>query len=136
MGGKNPTNIIFANIGNQVTFLDTIEYFQQSLGALANSLTNCEKSSIKREYENFIEKDENLCRKFNSCTAEEQKWVLNSLSRGKGTIPYEMITRYDCLDISPEDGNFFLLHRFYSSLKDGVMTREEYENVKKKFIRQ
>ena len=27
-GGKNPTNINFANIGNQVIFIDTIKYFQ------------------------------------------------------------------------------------------------------------
>ena len=30
--GKNPTNICFASIGNQQMFLDTIKYFQQSLG--------------------------------------------------------------------------------------------------------
>ena len=41
-----------------------------------------------------------------------------------------MITRYDSLNISPENGKFFLPHQFYSSLKDNVMTEEEYENVK------
>ena len=35
IGGRNPTNIHFANIGIQVTFIDTIKYFQQSLGVLA-----------------------------------------------------------------------------------------------------
>ena len=43
-----------------------------------------------------------------------------------------MIARYDSLDISSKDGIFFLQHRFYSNLKDDVMTLEEYENVKKK----
>ena len=56
------------------------------------------------------------------------------LSTGKGTIPYEMIARYDSLDISPKDGIFFLQHRFYSSLKDNGMTLEEYEKKKKKKI--
>ena len=42
-----------------------------------------------------------------------------------------MITGYDSLDVSPEEGNFFLLPHFYSSLKDTIMTREEYDNVKK-----
>ena len=37
IGGKNPTNINFANIGNQVMFLDTIKYFQQSLGTLVSN---------------------------------------------------------------------------------------------------
>ena len=42
-----------------------------------------------------------------------------------------MITRYDSLDIVPENGQFFLPHHFYSSLKDTTMTNEEYESVKK-----
>lgn len=50
---------------------------------------------------------------------------------GKGTISYEMITRYDSVDISPEDGNFFFPHQFYSSFKDIIMTKEEYKNLKK-----
>ena len=33
----------FASIGNQIHFVDTIKYFEQSLGALANSLTDKEK---------------------------------------------------------------------------------------------
>ena len=50
---------------------------------------------------------------------------------GKDNIPYEMITRYDSLDITPENGQFFLPHQFHSSLKDSTMTDEEYGNVKK-----
>ena len=102
IGGKNPTNISFANIGNQITFLDTIKYFQQNLDALANSLTDSVKSAISTEWEKFIKKDENLAKNFSSCTKEKQKWVLNYLSTGKGTILYEMITRYDSLDIKPD----------------------------------
>ena len=131
IGGKNPTDMNSANIGNQVMFLDTIKYFQQSLRALANSLTDSEKSAISKECEKFIKKNENLARKFNSCTKEQQEWVLKYLPTGKGTIKYEMITRYDTLNISPEDGKFFLPHQSYSSLKDDIMTEEEYENVKK-----
>ena len=48
IGNKNPTDINFASIGNQVQFLDTIKYFQQSLDALADSLTEWEK---KKSYQ-------------------------------------------------------------------------------------
>ena len=69
----------------------------------------------------------------NSCKKEDQEWVLAYLSTGKGTISYEMITRYDSLDISSEDGNFFIqvlkIISKSSSLKDNVMTTEEYKNV-------
>ena len=57
--------------------------------------------------------------------------VLHYLSTSKGTIPYEMITGYDSLDISPEEGDFYKIHEFYSHLKDDVMTEDEYNNVKK-----
>ena len=43
IGEKNPTDINFASVGNQVRFLDTIKYFQHSLGALASSLTADDK---------------------------------------------------------------------------------------------
>ena len=48
IGGKNPTNISFASIGNQVMFYDTIKYFQQSLASLANCLTEEEKNPFKK----------------------------------------------------------------------------------------
>ena len=117
--------------GDQILFLDTIKYFQQSLGALANSLTDNEKSAISRECKKFIKIDPKLSKKYLSCTEEEQKWVLDYLSMEKGTISYEMITRYDSLDIAPESGQFFLLNQLCSSSKDNIMTDEVYGNVKK-----
>ena len=129
IGGKNPTNINFANTGNQIMFLNTIKYFQQSLKSLAASKTDNEKLAIRREWEKFIKKDPKFALKFNLWSDEEKNWVLNYLSTGKATIPYEMITGFDSLNIEPEEGNFFLPHHFYSSLIDNVMTDEEYENV-------
>ena len=46
VGGKNPTDVNFASIGNQIQFIDMIKYFQQNLSALANSLTDKEKSNF------------------------------------------------------------------------------------------
>ena len=43
LGGKNPTDTNFANIGNQVAFINTIKYFQQCLGALASTITDEER---------------------------------------------------------------------------------------------
>ena len=131
IGGKNPTDINFANIGNQVLFIDTVKYFQQSLGVLANSLSDHEKPAISKECVRFLRNDEKLAQKFLFRTKEEQEWVLNYLSTLKDTIPYEMIIRYDYLDIKPENGEFFLHHQFYSILKDNILTDEEYENVRK-----
>ena len=83
IGKKNPTNISFASIGNQVMFYDTIKYFQQSLAALANCLTDEEKKSIQKECIKFISKDESLLRKFKKCSEQGQEWIINYLSIGK-----------------------------------------------------
>ena len=47
IGAKNASNINFAVIGNQVRFIDTIKYFQQSLANLASSMNDVEKQSIR-----------------------------------------------------------------------------------------
>ena len=101
------------------------------MAALANSLTDKEKSAISKECGKFLKNHPKLSQNFLACTKEEQEWLLNYLSTGKGTIPYEMITRYDSLDIKLENGKFFLPHQFHSTLKDNILTEEEYEKVKK-----
>ena len=58
---------------------------------------------------------------------KDEKWVLNYLVSGKGTIPYQMITDFDSLkrNISEE---FFSYEDFYSDLKEKNISKEEYEN--------
>ena len=56
--------------------------------------------------------------------------MLDCLSSGKGTIPCELITDFDSLNIVP-DKEFFLPHQFYLSMKDSTISDGEHENVKK-----
>ena len=107
IGGRNATDINFANTGNQIMFLDTIKYFQQSLGTLANTLTDSEKNTIRSECKEFLQKDAIYSQRFNSLRQSCQKCVLDYLWTTKGTILYEMITRYDSVDLVPENGDFF-----------------------------
>ena len=96
IGGTSLVNINFVNIANQVKFIDTLKYYQQSSSVLVATMKN---------------------EKFKKCSFEDREWILNYLSSGKGIIPYEMIKRFDTLDITiPEDADFFLPHHFYSSL--------------------
>ena len=46
-GGNNLTNINFGNIGSEIKFIDTIKYYQKSLGELASTLTEKEKQSVR-----------------------------------------------------------------------------------------
>ena len=64
IGGKNPTSISFASIGNQIQFINTIIYFQHSLSGLASSLTDKEREAIYREREKFLLSDSVLSKRF------------------------------------------------------------------------
>ena len=59
--------------------------------------------------------------------------MLEYLSSGKGTIPYGLVSDFDSLSIALDDGEFFKPHQFYSSMKDSILSEEEYENVKKNY---
>ena len=94
-------------------------------------MTDKEKLNLKKECKKFIESNSKLNFKFQKCSDVDQEWILNYLSSGKGVISYEMITRYDSLDIAPENGAFFLQHHFCSSPKDTITCKEDYIAVTK-----
>ena len=54
-------------------FLDTIKYFQQSLGTLASKLTKSEKLAIRTECKKFLNKDENLSKIFNALAEKDEE---------------------------------------------------------------
>ena len=54
LGGKNLVNTNFANISDQVKFIDTYKYFQQSLSVLANTMSDEERLVVRSECKRFI----------------------------------------------------------------------------------
>ena len=73
ISGKKFTNINFSNIGNQVTFIDTIKYFKQRLVLLANTMTDEERKRVKNECKKFIFKDPKLDKKFKKSSEDDQE---------------------------------------------------------------
>ena len=67
---------------------------------------------------------------FNSLLEENKNQVFGYLCRGKGVIPYEKIETFDDLDCVPKD-EFFNKAEFSSSLRNEIISDEDYENVKK-----
>ena len=127
IGGSNPTNINFAMIQNQVRFIDTIKYFQQSLANLAASMTDIEKNNVRETSKRFLAFD------LIFLDQEQQDWILDYLTSGKGIIPYQMITTVDSLETEPKNGAFFDKKDFYSTLKEKDISEEEYADVKNFF---
>ena len=91
IGGKNPTYVNFAIVQNQVRFIDTIKYYQQSLASLAASMTDIEKENVRKNCRKF------LAEKLMFLNDEQEKWVLDYLALEKGIIPYQMITEFSLL---------------------------------------
>ena len=100
IGGKNPTSINFAIIQNQVRLIDTVKYYQQSLASLASSMTDIERANVRKNCRRF------LAEKLMFLTDEDEAWVLDYLSSGKGMIPYQMITDFDSLKKVPKEAFF------------------------------
>ena len=93
-------------------------------------MTSSEKSLIYEECNKYLLKDEKLPKNVTALNEIDQDWVLNYLSSGKETIPYDLISDFDSLNISPGKDSF-PIHNFYSNMKDSVISGEDYENVKK-----
>ena len=56
-------------------------------------------------------------------TDDQEAWVLDSLSSGKGMIPYQMLTDFDSLKKVPKE-DFFQRKDFYSDLKKKYISDE------------
>ena len=125
IGAKNPSNVNFAIIKNQVKFIDTVKYFQQSLASLAKSMTDDERENVKRTCRNFI------ANKLMLLTEENEKWVLDYLCSGKGTIPYQIVKTLDSLEMKPENGHFFAHKDFYSTLSENNISAKTMKMLKK-----
>ena len=54
IGGRNLTNINFANIGMQIKFINTLKFYQKSLVQLAQAATDNEKMSIAKITQQFL----------------------------------------------------------------------------------
>ena len=84
IGGRNPTDINFATIGNQVQFVDSIKYCQRSLGALASSLTISEKSAIYDECKNNLFQDKKVSKAFENLNQNRSRLGFKLSLKWKG----------------------------------------------------
>ena len=54
IGGKNPSDVNFAIVQNQVRFIDATKYYQQSLAGLAASTTDIERENVRKNCRRFL----------------------------------------------------------------------------------
>lgn len=96
-GGSNLSNVNYANIVDQVKFTEAMKFYQQSLEKLAETVTESKKEKINPECKNFLQKHQYFKNIYNSLNKEDQIWILNYLSSGKGVVPYEKMKNHESL---------------------------------------
>ena len=128
---KNLTDLNYASI-NKFKFIDTMKYYQTSLGKLSETLTEKEKEKIAKltiqfllnhDYISTVSKDlsNNQQNKIieiivNYYYCKIIEIIVNYYNYCMDVIPYEKIETIDSLLIRPEDGIFFSKDEFFSTL--------------------
>ena len=122
--GSNLTHINYANInGGELKCIDTLKYYQKSLGQLADTLSDKEREAAKKvsEHDYFSE-----VWKYLGPTQKEK--ILDTIAAGKGLIPYEKITNQHSFFVTPKNGAFFEKTEFFSELKNKGISDSAYES--------
>ena len=107
-----------------------MQYFLTSLGQLAITMDEVEKTKVEKLTIQFLNQHEYFSQTWKLFSESEKKQVLDIIASGKGVITYEKIKSIHCLNLRPENGVFFSMDEFYSSLKGKAINDEEYNNSK------
>ena len=133
IGGTGLTNINFASISN-IKFIDTMKYYQTSLGKLASMMTDIEKNRVEVLTKQFLMQHRYFSKTWLMLTEKLKSQVLKIIVRGKGVIPYKKIDAIDSSQKEPEYGIFFSKEEFFSTLKGQAVNVDDHDNSKKLFI--
>ena len=111
IGGKNLTDLNYASI-EKFKFIDTMKYFQTSLGKASETLTEKKKENIAKLTVQFLLNHDYFSTVWKDLSNNQRNKIIEIIVSGKGVIPYEKIETIDSLSIRPEDGIFFSKDEF------------------------
>ena len=116
IGGTNLINTNFANIYNETKFIDTLKYYQKSLGQLAATLSVDEKFAVKEAAEQFIRSHDYFSEVCKYLGPPQKEKILNIVADGKGIIPYEKIVDTNSMSLTLENSIFLRQVNFTATL--------------------
>ena len=127
IGGNNLTQANYGNISGEIRLIDSLKFYQRSLGKLSSTLTIEGKNAVKNLTKNFLNEHYYFCTVWPYLKDKDK--ILEIISESKGIIPYEIITNMESFFIKPEN-EFWEETKFFSKLKQSVVNDENYENSK------
>ena len=130
-GGTNLTNLNFANIRGEIKFIDSLKYYQRSLAELTSSMDLKEIDKARTLMNSFLKNHQYFSTvwAFLPPTQQEKIFKITCEGKGKGVIPYEIVTGLNSFFLKPEN-DFWSKTEFYSELKQEAVGDEKYEDSK------
>ena len=129
IGGNSLTQTNFGNINGEIKLIDSLKFHQRRLGELSSTLTETEKSAVKKLTEKFLNQHHYFCAIWPYLSCQKKNKILEIISTGKGTIPYEIIVNMNSLLITP-DKDFWEKTEFFSKLQQCAVNDDGYEHSK------
>ena len=129
IGGKNLTHANYGNISSEIKLIDSLKFYQQSLGELSSTLTLEEKIAVKNLAEKFLNEHHYFSTIWPYLLINKKNKILEIIAQWNGVIPYETIVDMESFFIKP-DKDFWEKSEFFSELKLSTVNNEDYENSK------
>ena len=129
IGGTNLTHANFGNITGEIKLIDSLKFYQKSLGELSSTLTSDEKIAVKKLTEKFLNQHYYFSTVWPYLNSNKQNKILEIMSEGKGIIPYEIIVEMESFFIKPNI-EFCAKSDFFSELKQSAVNDQDYEHSK------
>ena len=116
ISGTNLTQANYGNISGEIRLIDSLKFYQRSLGELSSTLTAEEKNAVKKLTEKFLKEDYYFSTVWPYLSLKKKDKILEIISEGNGIIPYEIIVDMELFFIKP-DNEFWEKTEFFSELK-------------------
>ena len=129
IGGTNLTQANYGNISGEIRLIDSLKFYQRSLGELSSTLTAEEKNAVKKLTEKFLNEHYYFCTVWPYLSLKKKDKILEIISESKGIITYKIIVDMELFFIKP-DNKFWEKTEFFSELKQTAVNDEDYENSK------
>ena len=115
IGGTNLTQANYGNISSEIRLIDSLKFYQRSLGELSSTLTDEEKIAVKKLAKKFLNEHFYFSTVLPYLSFKKKEKILEIISEGKGIVPYEIIVDMESFFIKPEN-EFWEKSEFFSEL--------------------
>ena len=127
IGGLNLTHTNFGNITGEIKLIDSLKFYQKSLGELSSTLTSDNKIAVKKLTERFLNQHYSFSTVWPYLNSNKQNKILEMISEGKGIVPYEIIVDMESFFTKP-DNEFWAKSEFFSELKQSAANYQDYQH--------